>query len=492
MKKTNNTIQAFWVSIGSLFAFGFSIVSSMILSRYFPKEDYGTYKQVIYVYSTFLFLFTLGLPKAFPYYLPRIPIDQAKSLIKKITNLFFILGACFSILLYVFSPQIAYFLKNPDLELAIKIFSPVPFFMLPTMGLEGILATYQRTQYLTIYTVSSTILKLLCVALPVIFFHGGYLQAITGFVIASFISFLIAIYFKYLPIKHSGNERSLISYKEIFRFSLPLLYASFWGLIITSSDQFFISRYFGSAVFADFSNGSMELPFVGMVVGATSMVLEPLFSRQIHEKLSPEKDIFPVWNSVFEKTVKIIYPLVLFFLFFADVVIVVLFGGMYENSGIYFKIKLIVNFFTLITFYPLIIAIGANKFYANVHMYGAIILVLFEYLSILVFKSPYVITIISVVCQIGRIMVMLLFISNFFEIKLIKLFPIKLIGKILFPSIILLFLIRYIFMDLLLMKGLILLCLTFGIYLILFAIWSFIMKIDYISIVKPLFLKKDL
>src|SRR5690554_7812014 len=85
----NNTVQASWIAIGSLFSFGFGIVSSMILSRYFLKEDYGTYKQVLYVYSTMLTVFTLRLPKAFSYFLPRVDENQAKSLIKKITNLFF-------------------------------------------------------------------------------------------------------------------------------------------------------------------------------------------------------------------------------------------------------------------------------------------------------------------------------------------------------------------------------------------------------------------
>ena len=86
---TNNTKQAFWVALGSLFSFGFSIVSSMILSRYFDKGYYGTYKQVMYVYNTLLTVFTLGLPKAFSYYLPRVDISQANNLIKKITNIFF-------------------------------------------------------------------------------------------------------------------------------------------------------------------------------------------------------------------------------------------------------------------------------------------------------------------------------------------------------------------------------------------------------------------
>src|SRR5690625_2547046 len=103
-KKTNNTKQAFWIALGSLFSFGFGIVSSMVLSRYFDKYDYGTYRQVLYVYSTLITVFTLGLPKAFSYFLPRVDINQAKSLIKKLTNLFFVLGGTFSIVLFFTSP----------------------------------------------------------------------------------------------------------------------------------------------------------------------------------------------------------------------------------------------------------------------------------------------------------------------------------------------------------------------------------------------------
>lgn len=488
-KETNNTIQAFWISLGSLFAFGFGIVSSMILSRYFPKEDYGTYKQVLYVYSTLLSVFTLGLPKAFSYFLPRTPINQAKNLIKKITNLFFLLGGSFSVVLFIFSPQIAVILKNPDLELALKIFSPVPFFMLPTMGLEGILATYRRTQFMAVYTVLNNVLKLLFVALPVILFKGGYIQAIIGFTIASFICFVVALYLKYLPVKNAGNEHCPISYSEIFRFSLPLMYASLWGIIISSADQFFISRYFGAAVFAEFSNGALELPFVGMVIGATSTVLAPLFSKQIYKSADPRKDIFPIWLSVFEKTAKIIYPLVIYFWFFADIVMMVLYGEKYIDSGIYFRIKLISNLFTLITYAPLIIAMGATKFYANVMMFGAIIVVLLEYISILLFNSPYMITAISVICQIGRIFVFLTFIARFFKVKVYDLFPLKLLMKILFPSIGILLLLKYIFTELLLMNNLLVLSITFITYIALFGIWAYFSKIEYLSIIKPLIIK---
>lgn len=486
---TNNTKQAAWIALGSLFSFGFGIVSSMILSRYFDKTDYGTYKQVLYVYNTLLMVFTLGLPKSFSYFLPRVKISQARSLIRKITNLFFLLGGIFSLLLFVFSSLIASFLKNPDLNLALKIFAIVPFLMLPTMGLEGILATYKKTKFMALYTIVTRVFTLLCVAIPVMLFDCDYIGAIRGFVIASFISFIIALYFKYYPVKNKGNEKSDISYREIFNFSLPLLYASLWGMIISSADQFFISRYFGNEVFAEFSNGSMELPFIGMIVGACATVLSPVFSQMSHEKLDPQQDIFPIWKSVFEKTVMLIYPLVVYCYFFADVIMIVLYGPQYENSSVYFRIKLITNFFTIIVYAPLIINIGKVKYYSRVHMYGAICLVILEYLSVKIFKSSYLITSVSVLCHLGRIYCMLVLVARFFSLKFYQLFPLKLIIKILLPSIVILFLLHYLLIDLSNINAIVGLFVSFSLYVILYVLNSFYFKLDYMSILRPL-LKK--
>lgn len=493
-ENSSNTLQAFWVSTGSLFTYSFAFVSAMILSRYFVKEDYGTYKQVLYVYATLLAVFTLGLPKAFSFFLPRVPLDEAKTLIKKLTNLFFLLGSVFSVILFLFARQIATFLQNSDLELALKIFSPVPLLMLPTMGLEGILSTYRKLKFLTIYKIATGLMQLLCVVLPVILFKFGYIQAIIGFLTSSFFAFLLALFFQYMPVKNAGNKKTQITYNEVIRFSLPLMYASLWGMIIAAADQFFISRYFGKAVFAEFANGSLELPFVGMIVGACATVLSPVFSRLNHEKVDPKAEIFPIWKSVFEKTAILTYPLLLYCWFFADVLIVVFFGEMYENSSIYFRIKSLINFLNLIVFAPLIISIGKTKFYANVHMVTAICLISFEYLSIQIFNSPYAIAVISLVCQIGKIFALLLFNAKFFGLPLYKLFPLKLLLKLILPSVLILMLLHYSFVDLWVMNKLLILCFSFLIYFVVFFFLSFPLKIEYLSVVNPLihkFLNKN-
>ena len=487
----NNTKQAFWIALGSLFSFGFTIVSSMILSRYFPKEDYGTYKQVMYVYSTMLTVFTLGLPKAFSYFLPRVAENQAKSLIKKLTNLFFILGGIFSLILFFASDYIAGFLKNPDLTYALKLFSPVPLLILPTMGLEGILATFRMTKFMTVYTVATRTGMLLCVALPVMFFGGDYIHAVMGFVAASFVSFILALYFKYYPVRNKRNDLVEITYKEIFKFSLPLLTASIWGILISSADQFFISRYFGTEVFAEFSNGSLELPFVSMIVGATAAVLSPVFSKMSHEKLDPQNEIFPIWKSVFEKSAMLIYPLLIYTWVFADVIMIVLYGSQYENSAIYYRIKTIVNFFTLIVFTPLIINIGKVKHYSNVHMYGAIVLIMAEFITVKTIHSPYILVAVSVLCQLGRIYFMLRLVASFFQYNIYQLFPLKLISKIVLPSFFILLLEYYLLVVSWNFSPFLVLCISFPIYTVVLYFLSLKFGLDYLSIVKPLYKKGD-
>src|SRR5690554_593429 len=417
----------------------------MILSRYFDKTDYGTYKQIMYTYSTLLTVFTLGLPKAYSFFLPRVSKSEAKDVISKINHILIGSGLIMSLAIFFGADLIATFLKNDELGLPLKYFALVPIFMLPTMGLEGILATYQKAKLIASYNIITKVLMLLCVTIPVIVYDGDVTDAVIGFTIASFISFVVALFLKNHPVKDEVKAKSSYRYKDIFKYSIPIMMAGIWGIIIISADQFFISRYFGTEVFADFANGSLQLPFVAMIISASSIVLAPVYSDLAFKNNAESKEkIINLWKSVFEKTIKLIYPLVVFFFCFADIIMIVLYGEKYENSGSFFQIKLIVNFFTLIAYGPLVLSIGGHKYYYKVHMYGALLLILFEYGSVLIINSPIAIVWISVLCQIGRIFAMLLFISKFLELKFINLFPFKLIFNLLIPTFLIIYGIKFV------------------------------------------------
>ena len=299
--------------------------------------------------------------------------------------------------------------------------------------------------------------------------------------------FLIAVFLKYYPVKDRNHRKTRTSYKQILDYTMPIMMASIWAVIIKSSDQFFISRYFGAEVFAEFANGSLELPFVGMIISSSAIVLAPIYSKQAFQNNRNSKfEMLRLWSSVFKKTAKLIYPLVIFCFCYATTIMTLLYGENYQNSGVYFQIKLITNFFTLISYGPLLLAIGGERFYRNIHMYAAFFTISLEWLSVNFIDSPIAVVSISVICRIARIIAMLIFISNYFNVKLIDLIPIKLIGKILIPAFFFIYTIKWSLGFIFDFEQLFSFLLAGFLYILIYGIWAYIIKIEYLSIIKPL------
>lgn len=484
IESTNNSRQAAWVAIGSFFSFLVGIISPMVLARYFDKADYGTYKQVMYVYNTLLSVFTLGLPKAYAYFLPKYATRYSKDIINKITSIFTVLGLVFSVVLFAGSGLIASFLNNPDLKKALMIFAPTPLFLLPTMGLDGIFASFRQTKYLALYTVLTRLLTIICIILPVILFDGNYIHAIIGFDIASLLTCLIALSIRTLPIRHEPCEKSDLSYRSIFDFSLPLFYASMWGMIISSANQFFISRYYGAEVFADFSNGFMEIPFVGMVIGAVGTVLLPVFS-EMDSGNGMNSNAMQLWNSAMIKSAKIIFPMLVYGVFFAKVLMTCMYGDNYSQSTIYFQIKNISSLLYIIPFAPIILAIGKTKQYANVHMIIAFIIVIAEYLVVKTLDSAVYVAVVSEICQALKIYLLMKIISKYASKSIFELLPLRSLTKVLCAAI-LSGAMSFIIIEFVAVNKFVILIVGFIIYLLMYYGLCWMFQISYRDIFKSL------
>ena len=384
----------------------------------------------MFVYNTLLTVFTLGLPKAYSYFLPKYGREYSKDIIDKITVLFIIMGVIFSMSLFVFSGVIGTFLKNDNLSLALKVFAPTPLFLLPTIGLEGIYSSFRKTQYITIYVIVTRTITVCLTVLPVLLMNGGYLEAIIGFDIASLITCILALVMKNLPVRNEHHQKSSLTIRNILHFSLPLLYSSLWGIVLSSANQFFISRYYGNVVFAEFSNGFMEIPFATMVLSAIATVLLPRFSEMENGKRMND-EIFNLWQTSLEKSAKIIFPILIFSIVFAKLLMTCLYGDAYGNSSVYFQIKNISSLFYIIPIAPIMLAIGKTKQYANVHMIAAILLVVTEFICVHLIDSPVMIAVISECCQVLKIYLMMKIISLYAERPLGELIPFMSLAKLL-------------------------------------------------------------
>lgn len=395
----SNFQQALWLGIGQFCTFAITFLTAPILARYFDKVEYGTYRQILYVYTSVQTLFTMGLPSVFSYFIPRLNTGQQKLLVRKMTLLLFLLGAAFSLLLYVSADMISGLLKNPELSTGLRLFSPFPLFTLPTMGVEGIYTALRRTKEIAVYHIVSKLFMLACIVLPVVIWHMGYREAVIGWGIASFLTFLVAMYMKNKPYFKIQVEEIPNIYRDVFGYSLPLAGAFVVGFFVNSADQFFVSRYYGTQVFAEFSNGCFSIPIVGMVAASVKGVLLPLFS-----KADAEHDLTNVvqsYNNAVKKTATIVLPMLLFCFFFANDIMIALFGEKYQASKDFLRMYMLRDFFEIFPYLAALLALGYTRWYMKMHVVGAFLIWGIDFLLVYFFHYAPFIVLISSLFQIS-------------------------------------------------------------------------------------------
>lgn len=476
------------MSISSFSSIALSLVSAAILSRYFDKTEYGTYKQVIYVYSSLTLLFAAGLPSAYAYFLPKLSMDQGKDVIAKLNRLFVAFGIGFAIFLFLFAGLIANVLNNPELKTGLRLFSPIPLFLFPTLGLEGIYTALRKTYVVAIYTTATRLFMLLLIVLPVILFNGTYQSAIMGWVIASFLSLLLALYLKNKPYRDYEKQTSSVTYRNIFKYSIPLMVATIGGIMIRTSDQFYISRYFGTETFADYSNGFVPLPFIAMVTGAIHAVFVPLFSR-LEEKENGNLEIAATWKRGVNKAVILLFPILIYFFIFANEIILILYGPLYDKSYIYFRLSMVVNFFMPFLFYSILLAKGKTQLYATMHIVHGITIWLFGYFIAKYTQSPFYYVAFSVLLAVAARQVGLYFAAKSLNVSLIKLIDINKIVKILIPFSILCLAIYYV-SNILFKANLPVILFSGTLYFSILFIADYLWDIGFIKIAKGIFKKE--
>ncbi|MBD8490060.1 oligosaccharide flippase family protein [Echinicola sp. CAU 1574] len=491
MKGGNNIKEAFWAGLGTFSSFSFGIISAALLSRYLDKPAYGTYKQIVYIYSMLLIVFSAGLPRVYPYFLPRYQKAEGKSIVMKVTLLLSSIGLVFSAFIYVGADLFASWLQNEALAASLRLFSPIPFLLLPTLGIEGILSSYQLNKYIALYTTITRFVTLFLIVCSVMVFGATVENALYGWLVGAVFTCLWAFYFKRIPFLDIEQAKTGLKYKEILGYSLPIVLSSIWAMGIKAADQFYISRYFGQEVFAEYSNGFVDIPFVPMITSSVSLVVLPLFSKIFHEKSRPEVQLLPIWKSAIYKSAMLIYPLVVFCFCHATEIMVFVFTNAYSNSGLYFMISIISNLFNIVVFAPLFFAAGKTSLYAIVHFFMAMGVWSTGYVVTVVFDNPYGVALNSVFWNALKITVFIHLAARLLQVRVIDFIPFVGIVKVILLSvsaiIVSMFMAHYlytgadVFLQLLLSSGL---------YFMLIYVLGKLLKIDYAMILKGVFTNK--
>lgn len=421
LKNSNNFIQAFWLSISNASSIFVSLISVAILSRYFDKIEYGTYKQIIFIYSTLLTVFQAGLPNVFSYFLPKYSHEEGKYIVEKINCALFVLGILLSLSIFFLAEPLSSFLNNPELSKGLKIFSPFPMFVLPTVGIEGIYIVNKNTKFIALYNITTRFIMLIFITVPVIFISNRYETAIIGWGIASLFAFFIALRYKSKPYSNVNRKiRVDHLFKKVANYSIPILGSACILLLYNSINQILISKYYGISAFADYSNGYIALPFIAILVNPIRNLFIPIFSKAKSDN-NFENAILSFNNAIKELGILII-PICIFCFTFSKEIMLFLYGNQYESSYLFFRLAIIYNIFEILPFQILLSGIGKTKELMIFDIIATIILICTNLILIQYgISSPIIIAMCYTIMQIIlRNIIPLIYLYRIAKIKILR------------------------------------------------------------------------
>jgi O-antigen/teichoic acid export membrane protein len=425
--------QTFWVVLGTFSINFFSLIISMILSRYMDKVEYGTYRQMLFIYTNLSLIFSAGLPSAYLFFIPRINQDELKNLLFLFFKILTFSAIIVAVLFFFGNSLIAKIFNNMELAQPLKIFSIVPILLIPTIGIENIFIALKKSHFASLFNFSSKLLltTIICVLL---FLLGNSIDIIIfAWIISAFLTYIIAFFLKKNVLENINSKKLSIAPLEILKYGMPLMLSSIVQFGITFSDNYFISQL-GTDVFADFSNGFMQLPIAGIIMSSLSAVLIAEYSS-IFKNGNNIIDFQSVWILATKKAVLLLFPVIFFFMTFSHETIALLYGEKYYNAGIYFRLMMVVNFFNITTVVAALLALGKTRFSLNLNLFILFIIWPVEYLVFKSTNNPTLIAATSVLFNILKTVISLSYLTTLVGLSIKEILPFKYIGIISLISI---------------------------------------------------------
>ncbi len=330
---------------GAMFVFAGIIISKpltylwrIFIARYIGQEAYGIFSIALALlgFATVFSVmgFSDGLIRYTSFYQAKQKYADVKGILISVFSVNLISTSLISGLLIVFAPFFAKnFFHNSNVVGPIYIVAvSLPFFVFGNHFLN-LLKTQMRIDYIAL--IQSIIESIVKIIATIVFFYIGYivLAPILGYLIALFGTFILAGYFLFFKTRYGRifKEKAKYHWKELFYYSLPLMFVGFLASFIMYTDTLMLG-YFTDNVQTGIYNAALPTAsMLSIMLTAFSSLFFPLFVEKYSKKQ------YTHMNMLYTLIVKWIYlsvlPLLFVFIFFSDIILNVLFGPAYVGGA---------------------------------------------------------------------------------------------------------------------------------------------------------------
>lgn len=395
------------------------LLLSIILSRYLSVSDYGAYKQTLLVFSTLVVIFTIGIPNSISYFVPQLSENKQKTLILQTYILLTILGLTVSLLMFFGANLIANSFHNEKLSIFLKWLSLYPIFFLPSQSYTNLFISLGRAKLTGLLSLGFGIIKFIFV-LSVVLLGISIQYIFMSLVIFSIIQFIIVLAIVFNLFRHIKICWDILLLKEQLFFTLPIGVSAMIGIIIKKMDQIMISTFFNPKQYAIYVNGAIEIPFL-MVISVSAMAVLMPFLVKSYKNGNIDGFVNKWSNSVFKVSL-IVFPITIFFMFFAQEAMVVLFSKKYFDSSYVFRIYLIAQIVRITVYGNIFLVLGKSKMIFKFTLIALILNLImnFMFIHFFGFIGPAIATVFSIIIL---AFMQLKKISSIIKMKLSDLWP---------------------------------------------------------------------
>jgi len=330
----------------------------MFATRMLTKTDYATLRQTFIAYNFIAPLLMLGLPNALYYFLPR---TEARKKTITIENMFLlaILSMVFSVFMLLGGYKyLALRFNNPELVQTLKWMIGYPLYIMPIAVISSVLVIKGKTITLSIYN-SITSVVLLIGTIAGLYITHSYTGPLLAQIFLPVLFFPVAmvLIFRNVPGKIGKIERS--SMAEMLKYAAPLGLATMMGSLMLQLDKVIVSWMCAPEEFANYVNGAIEIPLIGVITGSISTVLLSDMSTLCYQNKGNEAIV--LFRKATQYSASILLPVMAFLALTAKPFIITLFSEKYIESKVPFMIFLLIIPIRTVMYGSALMAIGKSK-----------------------------------------------------------------------------------------------------------------------------------
>jgi len=344
------------VALGRLSVTAAALATNMILSRTLQKGEYGKLQEVFVHIQIAINIAAAGIQTSLYNFLPRLGKAKQKTFITQ--SIFFVacVAGTFAVGCYVGAEAIAHWLHEPDAASLIRFGAGALF--------VSALATIADPLFIVAGRADLSALAACLTAIVHVVLVGVFVRSSDTlslfFLIFAAGQALRLLWSLGLTLARLGTPHWLTFSPSLARqqlaFLFPVALVAVLDTVSSYLDRVLVARFFDAASMATYVNGAVELPFLGILMGAVTPVLLPHLAKLLSEgKLD---DVHRVWTRAVRKGAVILFGLFWLFLWISEEFIVLLFSERYRESALFFRIYLCLLPFRAIAFQPLLFALG--------------------------------------------------------------------------------------------------------------------------------------